>query len=157
MEKAALLPRGRPRGQGWRGCCCGPDPNGGRRLVYLEAGRRQRAGADENPYDRARFSPVVENIPAGASKIFVVIPCLGFREEPGFSARFIDKASGASFEARIDILSRNRNADLETRLGEATLIGIPPGAYFLYIYAKVNDPKAGAYSFTSCVIPRSDH
>jgi VWFA-related protein len=126
---------------------------------FLSAGSKKAREAfpwaDIYPYDSARFSPVLAELPAGTASIQVVIPCAvagGGRPELGLSANLISAASGSRSPLTILRLDRVQKGPLEVLTLELPTANITPGTYYLHFY--IQDRQAGSlgHAFTTLTI-----
>ena len=111
--------------------------------------------SDIYPFERSLYSPSIGDIPAGASKIYALLPVTAVglvQPAVSIAAGLIDAATGKKIELNSSIIHRLTRGDLEIEFLEMSLEGIPPGKYLLYLYAEDAISKAVAFTRTDLVI-----
>jgi len=97
------------------------------------------------PYDASRFAPVLGDVPAGAGRVAVVVPCSapgGGEADLVLTASLVDAATGAQRPADATLAGRVLTGTLEVLMLDVPVAATPPGTYFLHVYAK--DRRTGA-------------
>jgi len=130
----------------------------GSNFLYLEPGGKKADSAawkEAYPYDRALYSPIPGEIPAGTPKVFVVVPCSAagiVQPDITLSADLIDSGSARRFRLPGYVLDKTPKNGMEIFFLELSLAGIPPGKYTLYLRADEAGTKSVSYSQTSLII-----
>jgi len=130
----------------------------GSNFLYLEPEAKKPDPADWKavyPYDRARYSPILGEVPAGTPKVFVLIPCSFpglVSPEIALTAWLIETATGARIPLAGFILNRSLNATGESIFVELSLEKVTSGQYRLYLHAADAASKAVSYTQTSLII-----
>lgn len=110
------------------------------------------------PYDRSVFAPVLGTVPADAQGLRIVIPCSvpggGTRPELALSARLVDAVSGSPVPVLAAIADRVTRGPYEIVTLEMGTAGIPPGTYYLHIYAEDRASASLGHTFTTLTIAR---
>ena len=131
--------------------------------VLLRETRGKKAEAapplgEAYPYDSAIFSPVFGTVPAGAAGVRIVIPCVvgGVVKQPelALSVRLVDAVSGAQVPVLAAIAGREAKGPLEVVTLEMGTAGIPPGTYYLHVYAEDRASGSLAHTFATLTIAR---
>jgi VWFA-related protein len=130
--------------------------------VPLREARGKKADAapplgEVYPYDSSIFTPVFGTVPADAPGLRVVIPCAvpggGARPELALSARLVDAVSGSPVPVLAAIAGRVTRGPYEIVTLEMGTAGIPPGTYYLHIYAEDKASASLGHAFTTLTIP----
>jgi hypothetical protein len=130
----------------------------GSNFLYLEPGGKKADSAawkEAYPYDRALYSPVPGEVPAGTPKVFAVVPCSAagiVQPEITLSADLIDSGSARRFRLPGYVLDKTPKNGAEIFFLELSLAGVPPGKYTLYLRADEAGTKSVSYSQTSLII-----
>ncbi|MDP2913911.1 MAG: VWA domain-containing protein [Candidatus Aminicenantes bacterium] len=130
----------------------------GSNFLYLEPEAKKTDSADWKaayPYDRARYSPILGEVPAGTPKIYALVPCSFpglVSPEIALTAWLIETATGARIPLAGSVLNRSLNATGESILAELSLANVSAGQYRLYLHAADAAYKAVSYTQTSLVI-----
>jgi len=135
------------------------EPQTGCSLVSAGAGKGKSAflWADLYPYDSAIFSPVLAGLPAAASSLQVVMPCAypgAGQTELAVSANLVNAATGARSPVTIARLDRAPKGPHEVLTLEILTAAVPPGAYYLHIYAQDRATASLGHSFAALVVPK---
>jgi VWFA-related protein len=107
-------------------------------------------------YDATRFSPVFGEIPPAVARLAVVIPCAvpgGGEPDLLLSARLVDAVSGAQAPAVAGLAARAMRGPLVILTLDLATAGIPPGTYYLHVYAKDRTSGTLGHTFTTLTIP----
>ncbi len=125
----------------------------GGRLGCIEGKTRERSDSlswrDIYPFDEARFTPVLGEIPAGRGKVTVVVPMTTLLpDETGlaFSASLVNADSGAALHVPFQLMNRARLRNIVLSFLEFPLDLVPEGKYLIYIHA--GDKATGALANT---------
>ena len=130
----------------------------GSNFLYLEPGGKKADSAawkEAYPYDRALYSPVPGEVPAGTAKLFAVVPCSAagiVQPEITLSADLIDSGSARRFRLPGYVLDKTPKNGAEIFFLELSLTGVPPGKYTLYLRADEAGTKSVSYSQTSFLV-----
>jgi len=130
----------------------------GSNFLYLEPGGKKADSAawkEAYPYDRALYSPVPGEVPAGTPKVFAVVPCSAagiVQPEITLSADLIDSGSARRFRLPGYVLDKTPKNGSEIFFLELALADIPPGKYTLYLRADEAGTKSVSHSQTSLTI-----
>jgi len=130
----------------------------GSNFLYLEPAARQAGTADWRtayPYDRAQYSPVLGEVPAGTPKLGILVPCSFpglIHSNIALTAWLIDAVNGTRISLSGSILERTPNDSGESIFAELSLENISPGAYRLFVHAEESGSKAVAYAQTPLII-----
>jgi len=131
-------------------------PRGHFSYIESEAARKAPfALSDVYPYQRALYSPLVGDVPAGTSTIYALLPATAVGlVQPAISiaGSLIEAASGKKTPLHSATLVRTTRGNLEIEFLEISLEGIPPGRYLLYLYAEDSISKSVAFTRTELVI-----
>jgi len=106
-------------------------------------------------YDRAQYSPIIGEAPAGTAKLYSVVPCSCpgiFLPNITLTAHLINSASGEKISIPLSILNKSRKADVEIQFAEFSFNDIPAGRYSLYLHAEETGTKFVSYTQTPLII-----
>jgi VWFA-related protein len=111
--------------------------------------------AEGYPYDPYRFVPVVGEVPPGAARLFLVVPCAcpGGEPELLLSVRLVDAVSGAQVPVTAGLSGRLLRGSLEILTLELGAAALPAGTYYLHIYAEDKVSGALGHAVTTLVKP----
>ncbi len=105
-------------------------------------------------YDQARYSPLINEVPAGMSKIYALLP--GSKKGPAgevsLKVFLIDTGAGKKFEIPLGASSSSWNENIGSRLIELDLPAVAPGKYSLYFYVQDPISKSSAYTQIPIII-----
>jgi len=128
-------------------------------VAYLEAATGKKKVMTEwndfYVYDRAQYSPLAGEVPKGAARLFVAVPCsiVGLvQPEIVMTADLVNSASGERIPLAGSILERVQKEGGETQFLELLLNNIPPGKYLLYLHAEAAGTKYVSYTKASLII-----
>jgi VWFA-related protein len=128
-------------------------------FAYLEAGTKNKRvkteWSDYYVYDRANYSPIAGEVPKGADRLFVAVPCsiVGLvQPEIVMTAYLVNSASGERIPVSGSILNRVQKEGVEAQFLELLLNNIPPGKYMLYLHAEAAGTKYVSYAMTNLTI-----
>jgi len=130
----------------------------GSNFLYLEpAGKNADAAAwkEAYPYNRALYSPLPGEIPAGTQKFFAVVPCSAAGIVPSeitLTADLIDSSSAQRYRLPGYVLDRTVKSDADIFFLELSLADIPSGKYTLYLRADDTGSKSVSHAQTSLTI-----
>jgi len=131
----------------------------GNRFAYLYA-VSSKSGSVKSwneiyPYDQISYSPVMDGIPGGSAKFFIVVPCLINGPIPAnisYEVFLINSSSGARIRIPISILNSKQAGNVESAFLEVVVANVPAGKYVLYVYAKDVDLQSVSYAQTKITI-----
>jgi VWFA-related protein len=112
---------------------------------------------DIYPFDRASFSPLAGDVPAGAATVRAVVPCSAPRNatpDLTVAAYLIHSASGERMPVPFSLVERAQRASTEILTLEFPVDGLAPATYILYIYAESPESKALAHVQVAVTIPQ---
>jgi VWFA-related protein len=128
---------------------------------FLSANSRKTRDAvpwtDYYRYDTALLSPVLSEVSAITTAIYVVIPCsISGGGQPDFilSANLVNSASGESSPISILRMDRVQRGPLESLTLELPTTSIAPGTYFLHFFARDKVSGSLGHTFTTLTFPR---
>ena len=106
------------------------------------------------PYDSSLYAPVMNECPAAAASLEVVIPCAnpgGGTSDLAVTAALVNAATGERSPVAISAMNRTPQGPLEILTLEIPTAAIPAGTYFLHFYAQDRATGALGHSFTALV------
>jgi hypothetical protein len=127
-----------------------------RETVGRKAGEKALL-SDAYPYDCSLASPVLGELPRNAASVVAVIPCAvpgGGQPDLALSARFVDAATGGELPVVAVLSGQTQKGPLQILTLEFITSDIPPGTYYLHVYAEDRTSGALGHTFTTLVIPR---
>jgi hypothetical protein len=112
--------------------------------------------SDAYPYDCSLASPVLTELPRNAASVLAVIPCAvagGGQPDLAVSARFVDAATGGELPVVAVLSGQTQKGPLQILTLEFITADIPPGTYYLHVYAEDRTSGALGHTFTRLVVP----
>jgi hypothetical protein len=126
-----------------------------RETVGRKAGEKALL-SDAYPYDCSLASPVLTELPRNAASVLAVIPCAvagGGQPDLAVSARFVDAATGGELPVVAVLSGQTQKGPLQILTLEFITADIPPGTYYLHVYAEDRTSGALGHTFTRLVVP----
>jgi len=107
------------------------------------------------PFDMAKYSPVVEKLPAGTLKLLLLAPCSIInvpQTQMNISAHLIQQATGKEVPLELTIIDKSARQELLVLMIQLLTEELKPGKYSLYLFAKDLNSKLGSRVNTSFIV-----
>jgi VWFA-related protein len=128
-------------------------------VIYLETAGAKKPGGlawrDAYPFDRARYSPVVDAVPRNSPAVLALVPYTISRlADPAvvLSAYLINSATGERIPVRFYLQNKWRQGAAEFQFLEFSLSQVPQGKYFLYLHAEDTVSQSRGHIQTKLVV-----